>query len=214
MSKQKKIKILYKKVHLFNAKILEEMICLEENIYKSDNCNLILETNRTFREEFKTIMGKSPMRGFENLLFTVLNSHKVYNITLYKNSAVQSLIWKKEEIKNFFNDELSNRIANSEEKEELLVEYKEVIDAISKLKDKEYRVHRQTGKTTRANIKDENYHDVVKRMTIKVKSGLILPIDAKVIIEKNRTRKIRTDKLEILHHLSLQDKSLYLMKNR
>jgi hypothetical protein len=51
-------------------------------------------------------------------------------------------------------------------------------------------------------------------MTIKVKSGLILPIDAKVIIEKNRTRKIRTDKLEILHHLSLQDKSLYLMKDR
>ena len=85
---------------------------------------------------------------------------------------------------------------------------------LSKLKDKEYRVHRQTGKTTRANIKDENYHDIVKRMTIKVKSGLILPIDAKVIIEKNRTRKIRTDKLEILHHLSLQDKSLYLMKNR
>ena len=210
MSQQKKIKMLYEEVHLFNAKILEDTISLEDNIYKSNHCDLIINQNREFREKFKTIMNKAPTRGFENLLFVVLNSHQIYNIKLYRNYAIESLIWSKKQMIDFFANLFDEDIADEESK----IEYNNLLITIDQLEQDSYRVHRQTGKTIRANIKDNNYHDIVERMTIKAKSGLILPMDSIVNIEENRPRKKRSDKLEVLKTLSFQDKIIYLMKNR
>ena len=210
MSQQKKIKMLYEEVHLFNAKILEDTISLEDNIYKSNQCDLIINQNREFREKFKTIMNKAPTRGFENLLFVVLNSHQIYNIKLYRNYAIESLIWSKKQMIDFFANLFDEDIADEESK----IEYNNLLSTIDQLEQDSYRVHRQTGKTIRANIKDNNYHDIVERMTIKAKSGLILPMDSIVNIEENRPRKKRSDKLEVLKTLSFQDKIIYLMKNR
>ncbi len=210
MSQQKKIKMLYEEVHLFNAKILEDTISLEDNIYKSNQCDLIINQNREFREKFKTIMNKAPTRGFENLLFVVLNSHQIYNIKLYRNYAIESLIWSKKQMIDFFANLFDEDIADEESK----IEYNNLLSTIDQLEQDSYRVHRQTGKTIRANIKDNNYHDIVERMTIKAKSGLILPMDSIVNIEENRPRKKRSDKLEVLKILSFQDKIIYLMKNR
>lgn len=210
MSQQKKIKMLYEEVHLFNAKILEDTISLEDNIYKSNQCDLIINQNREFREKFKTIMNKAPTRGFENLLFVVLNSHQIYNIKLYRNYAIESLIWSKKQMIDFFANLFDEDIADEESK----IEYNNLLITIDQLEQDSYRVHRQTGKTIRANIKDNNYHDIVERMTIKAKSGLILPMDSIVNIEENRPRKKRSDKLEVLKTLSFQDKIIYLMKNR
>ncbi len=210
MSQQKKIKMLYEEVHLFNAKILEDTISLEDNIYKSNQCDLIINQNREFREKFKTIINKAPTRGFENLLFVVLNSHQIYNIKLYRNYAIESLIWSKKQMIDFFANLFDEDIADEESK----IEYNNLLSTIDQLEQDSYRVHRQTGKTIRANIKDNNYHDIVERMTIKAKSGLILPMDSIVNIEENRPRKKRSDKLEVLKTLSFQDKIIYLMKNR
>jgi hypothetical protein len=210
MFQQKRIKMLYEEVHLFNAKILEDTISLEDNIYKSNQCDLIINQNREFREKFKTIMNKAPTRGFENLLFVVLNSHQIYNIKLYRNYAIESLIWSKKQMIDFFANLFDEDIADEESK----IEYNNLLSTIDQLEQDSYRVHRQTGKTIRANIKDNNYHDIVERMTIKAKSGLILPMDSIVNIEENRPRKKRSDKLEVLKTLSFQDKIIYLMKNR
>ena len=210
MSQQKKIKMLYEEVHLFNAKILEDIISLGDNIYKSNQCDLIINQNREFREKFKTIMNKAPTRGFENLLFVVLNSHQIYNIKLYRNYAIESLIWSKKQMIDFFANLFDEDMADEESK----IEYNNLLITINQLEQDSYRVHRQTGKTIRANIKDNNYHDIVERMTIKAKSGLILPMDSIVNIEENRPRKKRSDKLEVLKTLSFQDKIIYLMKNR
>ena len=212
MSQQKKIKALYREVHLFNMELVDRATLLQDNIYKADDCDVIIDANIAFREEFKKIMNRRVTRGFENLLFTVLNDNRVYNITLYRNFAIQSLVWSKKSMIDFFDNELSDRIVNGGEKEKLLLEYNRVVSSISQLENDSYRVHRHTGKTVRANIKDEKYHDIVERITINAKSGLVLPIDADIKIEENRPRKARTDKLETLCRLVFDDKTLYLMK--
>lgn len=159
-----------------------------------------IEQNNIFLSEYKDIAFKykgdieiskedyevKVQRGFKNRLFKCITQD---NITIRINSenAISSFLWTYDEILKY--------IEKSKDKNSIITQRNKLNELHNKLQQKEYRVHRSTGITYKAIIKNKDFETIDKFNIPKYSGLLILKSDnVKVEESSNINRKKRSDK--------------------
>ncbi len=209
MKFETEIRKLYKKINERNDKFKSEYDCECCNVYKVDYpvMEKIEKENESFLKGYEDICKRhnkkvSVPRGFKNRLFVIFKEEKL-TIRINKEFAVQSLLLSYEEILEYMKlisvqymkDYFDSKDEEIEEFGKRQIEKKldELRFLHGRLSREFYRVHIDSGMTYKASIQDKDFN-LLAKITIPKKSGLLVPKDADIIEPDKRPRKQRKDR--------------------